>query len=252
MNIKQIIKNSFIKNMYHSCRDMALTVDSLLVLLRGKRKKQKKDKKITVVFMCQYIPAWNKMKPIYEKMKADKRFRPILLCIPLDIKDNVLGSEENDVYEYFVSENYTDAVDAMVKKNGTISWRDIRKFSPDYVFYGRPYNSYMPKEYTSKKVAGFSKVCLVMYSTNVTRFALDTTLNRNFLAYTSIYFATSNELVNINTRRNRLAHMLGLSKTYNCGLLPMEEIIINKSHPYNSWEWSQKPFRVMWTPRWTY
>ncbi len=250
MGVKAILRKTPVKKIYTAAKNCLIDLDSAAIGVCRKMKTHKSDV-ITVVFMCQYIPAWNKMKPVYEKLKADKRFKVILLCIPSDITEHVLHSKVNDVYQYFVSEHYTDAVDALEKQDGTLRWKSLRQFSPDYVFYGRPYNSYMPAAYTSRSVARYAKVCLIMYSTNITKFALDTTINRNFLAYTYIYFATSQELAEINTSRNKLAHRLGFSHTYDCGLIPMEEILLNKDQPHNSWDWSEKQIRVMWTPRWT-
>jgi len=39
-------------------------------------------KKRRVGFLCQYIPAWNKTKLVYDSMKEDERFEVFLICIP--------------------------------------------------------------------------------------------------------------------------------------------------------------------------
>ena len=62
------------------------------------------DTKIKVVFIIQYIPAWNKLESIYRMMLSDDRFEPLILCVPMNKgTTGQISNEINDTYEYFIS-----------------------------------------------------------------------------------------------------------------------------------------------------
>lgn len=219
------------------------------------RKSKTVNESIRVVFMCQYLPAWNKVKSIYSKMQENDKFAPILLCIPSNVKGNELAfssNMENDTYRYFVKQGYSEAINALSEIDDMkVKWTSLKNMKPDYVIYTRPYNCYMPAEYTSAVVAGYSRVCLVMYSSNLTREMVSTTLNRIFLAYTYCYFTNASEIKRLNESNNLLCHRKGLQMSVNCGMLAAEEILSSKSEISDSWKFSHNDFRVIWSPRWT-
>lgn len=206
--------------------------------------------KIRVVFLCQYVPAWNKFKSLYDIMKKDKRFRPVIVCIPIDMHDHRLDDPNNtvnDTYEYFVKNGY-DAVNALT---GVESWLELKSLSPDYVVYTRPYNSYLPEEYASYNVKKYARICSLMYAITMTKELYDTTINDSFYKDVYVYFAETNYSVKFYRRKYPVTTSLGIKKCYFYGMPALEQILLDKGTHGHSWDFSQNTFRVMWTPRWT-
>ena len=164
----QYLKKVFTK-VYYGVENYINYVISLIYIYKNKKRVQKKinnDKVLNVIFLIQYIPGWNKLEPIYLKMKKDKRFNPIIVCVPLNIQNNTLINKnaKNDTYEYFNKQGYK--VINSLRQDG--SWYELKQLKPDYVFHSRPYNMFMPKCYTSKKIRKNALICNVLYGVNIT------------------------------------------------------------------------------------
>lgn len=225
-------------------RDMK-TISTLLVA-----KKRKIGSKIKVAFLCQYIPAWNKSELVYKRLMEDSRFEVFLVCVPSGIKDNELLDPEcleNDTYDYYIRHGYS-AINALVGKN---EWFDLKSLNCDYIFYQRPYNSYLPKPYISETVATYSRICILMYAITLTKQVFETTLNKDFFKDVYLYFAETPSAAKENIQNFWLSHKLGLRKTCFYGMPALEQLLMDKEKKSNAWEYSKNSFRVMWTPRWT-
>lgn len=206
---------------------------------------------IKVGFLCQFIPAWTKVEGIYQMMLHDERFEPYLICLPSGIQGGVLTdpeSLENDTYDYFLSHGYGEAINALVGKD---AWFDLKSLGLSFVFYPRPYNSFMPRGYTSREVSRFAKICLLIYGIEITEEITATTLNRDFMSNVSYYFAENSAVRDTNIRNNRLGHKLGLQRTLCVGLPVLESLCQKQEEVSPSWAFSKNEFRAIWTPRWT-
>ena len=206
---------------------------------------------IRVGFLCQFIPAWAKMETLYRLMQADERFEPYLICVPSNIQNCRLTAPEsmlNDTYQYFLDRGYAEARNALI---GPEQWLDLRELGLSYVFYTRPYNTFMPEPYTSSAVSKFSRVCMLMYSMNFAVEDCGIALNRQFMSRVYFYFAETDYARQLHIRQNRLAHRLGLQKTLCVGLPALDTLAAAKEQASSSWDFSKNGFRVMWTPRWT-
>ena len=67
----QYLKKIFIK-VYYGVGNYINYVISLICIYKNTKKIQKKinnNKMLNVIFLIQYIPGWNKLEPIYLKMK---------------------------------------------------------------------------------------------------------------------------------------------------------------------------------------
>ena len=104
----------------------------------AERRIQRGDGPIRVGFLCQYIPSWVKLQPIYEMMQADARFEPLLICVPSNVLNGELQSSDkhNDTLDYFREHGYPEALDALLPEN---KWLDLKAMNLSYVFYPRPY-----------------------------------------------------------------------------------------------------------------
>lgn len=215
----------------------------------NKATRNSSDGVIKVFFICQYIPAWSKNKQLFEALKRDKRFNPILLCVPNRIFANQLQDKEdmtNDVYDYFVRHGYKEALNALVGKD---VWYDLKEACADYVIYNR-YDRPMPIPYTSTEVSSYSKVCLIDYGTSLLH-KMDLMYERTFIANIYCLFAESEEKKREFKRRNRLLCLCGLSRAECCGIPAVENAFKAQNDIAPAWSFSNNGFRAIYAPRWT-
>ena len=125
----------------------------------AERRIKRDDGPIRVGFLCQYIPSWVKLQPIYDMMRVDDRFAPYLICVPSNVKNGELLESEfhNDTLDYFREHGYPEALDALLEGD---NWLDLKAMNLNYVFYPRPYDIYMPHCYQSKQVFRHSKIIM--------------------------------------------------------------------------------------------
>lgn len=204
------------------------------------------DRPIKVLFIAQYIQGWNKLAPLYNKMLTDKLFEPVIICVPTGIKNSELinaDSLENDTYDYFISKGY-NAINALIGRN---QWLDLKELEPDYIFHSRPYNQFMPKEYSSKKIRKYALMCNVLYAANTTKNCQEVTINRNYFSDVFCFFAFDKLEVNYYNEKFRVGCKLGIQHCYPYGAIALEEIMSFKNYE----KLSKTTKRVMWTPRWS-
>lgn len=219
---------------------------SLYYIQKNKKRIQKKINNkdaINVVFVVQYIPGWNKLKPIYLKMKRDMRFNPTIVCVPLNIQNHkIMDDNKNDTYEYFINHNY-EVINALDKDG----WYDLKQLSPDYLFHSRPYNSFMPKCYTSKKIVKYALICNVLYGLSLTEGIEPVLLNKDYFRDCFCYYALDTNEKKYYDRRFFLGVKLGIQKCFNYGGIGIEQMISARE------EKKKNGFRktVIWTPRWS-
>ncbi len=217
---------------------------------RQERTIARPDGPVRVGFLCQYIPAWQKVAPIYEKMREDPRFDPCLICVPSEqvmAKESFATTPENDTYDYFVSRGY-DAINALTGAN---SWLDLQTLGLSYIFYPRPYNHLLPAPYHTRQVSRYCRICIVMYGISFAQEDMHTSLNRDFMSYVYYYFAETPFTRDENRKINRLLHKMGWQKSVFLGLPVLEALHGKKDAPSPAWDFSRNQFRVIWTPRWT-
>lgn len=249
--MKKTIVYKALKAVKRKCKDTIVDFGTLSYFYSEKSNRCKEGEKIKVAFLCQYIPAWNKFEPIYRMMKSDKRYEPYIICVPSQIDNCKLIDKtltKNDTYEYFVEEGYADAINAL---KGNEEWFDLQGLKCKYVFYTRPYNYYMPTEYTTEVVKKYAKICSLIYGMNMTKDIFNVTMNTDFYKDVYIYFAETKSAMKMYKKKFPITSLFGLRKVYFYGLPAFEQIINDKDKKSSSWEFSKNSFRVMWTPRWT-
>ena len=244
MKLVELIKKhlSDLVNKYRECKAIRN--------FKLERKIVRDNKKIRVGFIVQYLPAWNKFKPIYDELKARNDFEVFLICVPIEIHDNKLDNPKNlcnKTYNYFVSRGY-DAINALIGKN---KWFKIKNLNLNFIFYPRPYNSFMPKQYVSSKLSKYTKICSIMYGMAMTEEILVTSLNKNFFRNVFCYFAESKNTAEKNIENFIRTHKLGLQKTVSYGMPVLAEILKQKNVEPKIWNFAKNKFKIMWTPRWT-
>lgn len=205
------------------------------------RKHVKKENVMRVVFLMQYIPAWNKLQGIYQELKMRNNVEIFLVCVPLDISKAEMVEARNDTYEYFEQKGYS-AINALIGRN---EWYDLRQIRPDFIFCSRPYNQYMPREYSSEELSKYSRICSILYGPTITEDMLSITLNQDFYKDVSYYFATSCKERDYWNKRFLLGCKLGLQRAFCLGNPVFEEIEKKKHDKIDD------RITVIWTPRWS-
>lgn len=207
------------------------------------------NEKIRVVFLVQYIPAWNKIEPVYRRLIKDSKFDTFLLCVPKEIIENELNSsvKSNGTYDYFFKRGYKGIIDAM-SENG--SWYNLKGLNPDYVFYSRPYNNYLPSAYTSEIVGSYTKICLVLYGIMLTKNGLRTAFNKAFCSNIYAYFADNSPAADLYKSQFPFQVKHKLQNIIITGAPALESIIDRKSEHAEAWSFSHNLFKIIWTPRW--
>ena len=203
---------------------------------------KKRDGRAKVVFIIQYIPAWNKLQPVYEEIKNRKDMEAFILCVPLNIREHEFtdSSRENDTYEYFVKHGY-ECINAY--RSG--KWFDLECFCPDYVFHSRPYDTFMPEKYTSDNIARYAKICNILYGASMSLRMRNTVFNRDYFRNCSFYFALDRTEAEFWNKRYKKGVKAGVQKAYAVGSTAFESILDAKS------EKKSERTVIMWTPRWT-
>lgn len=215
-----------------------------------KVKKDSKDK-IKVVFLLQMPEIWEKQKLVYEEMCKRTKIEPIILAIPqYDIKTG--AHKENVAYEYAMRMGYKNVISAK-----TDTWFDLSSIKPDYVFYQRPYEEYLPEIYRSRTVLCYAKTCYIPYAIFASvSSAMSLEYERGFARNIYYNFVGNKELEKLVRSKFRITSQMGLRKVQYLGL-PILENILKKNmqeSENNIWEnWGSKKeqLKVLWTPRWT-
>ena len=200
------------------------------------------DGKAKVVFIVQYIPAWNKLQPVYEEIKRRDDMEAFILCVPISIKNHeFFGTiRENDTYKYFKEHGYK-CINAHV--NG--QWFDLECFCPDYVFHSRPYDTFMPVIYTSGVIAKYAVVCNILYGASMSVRMRNTIYNRDYYRNCCYYFALDKTEADFWNDRYKRGVRAGVQKAFSVGSTAFESILDAKCDKKSS------RTLIMWTPRWT-
>lgn len=200
-------------------------------------KKTDLDKKIKVVFLIQCMTIWNKVKCIYYRLCDDNRFEVLVLAIP-------------DEATHIGDDNYKELCELCGEKNvinafTNNKWFNIKSYAPDYVFYQRPYDNYLPKEYRSNVVSKYVKTCYLNYGYNFTNMS-DFSMAKSFFRNIYIFFAENSIYQKKNIDRFSYSHKKGYRKSLSLGYPAFEDFM-----KYRKYSCPDDKFRIMWTPRWS-
>ncbi|SCJ41516.1 CDP-Glycerol:Poly(glycerophosphate) glycerophosphotransferase [uncultured Clostridium sp.] len=221
---------------------------AFLNLIKLRLKKREQREKITVVFLYQMPELWNKMKSVCEELNNRCDIDVIILTIPkINIDD---GSYlENEALEAIRGTNYK-IINAIKGEN---KWIDLKEINPDYVFYQRPYDEYLPEEYKSYNVIKYAKTCYIPYGWVMTTNLQECCFNREFFRNLYMYFAENEEAYNIVKNQSNISDYLGIKRVLSLGCPSLE--LVYKIRGTKSYSWKRErendKLRIMWTPRWT-
>lgn len=200
-----------------------------------KRRISDESRAISVVFLCQNPQIWGKIESVCDKMLEDKRFE-----VHLVVMEDITEKNEGQSVLFF-KEKYENII--MSETDGDIF--DIRQLKPDYVFYQRPYDQYLPKQYRSGVVSQYAKVCYCPYANTLTELIFRHTMNKRFFRNVAIFFAENEYTKEINKNRMKFSSKRCIRKSVYAGY-PIHD----KFRQLTSF--AENPKTVfLWTPRWT-
>ena len=223
MTIKRII-------MYPICKVRDFVLDFRSVYYHSKLRRKKHVGKIRVGFIVQMPEIWDKEEEIFDRMRIDKRFHvQMFVCPSYDFVNKTVKHKYDDTFFF---DKYHDAI----KLFSNNQWVDLEEYKLDYVFYQRPYDAYLPKNYKSHNVVRFSKICYVPYAF----WPLASDLcgyNREFFRNVYFAFMESAEHCKLISKKKHSGRIL-----YK-GYPALDHILPEREFDSNS---------ILWTPRWSY
>ena len=207
-------------------------------------KKRKNSNTINIIFIVQYIPSWEKADYLYKYLEKKDKFVLKILCVPNNIEYPF--DSDNEVYEYFLEKGYS-VINACTE-NG---WFDIGTIESDYIFTFRPYDHFMPNEYSARNLSKAGKLCNIIYGPPMTEELQRVVYDRFFFNYVCIFFAESEEAKQFFEKRHQKGVKKGLQRAIFCGM-PILEYINKKDFEdeISAWHESGRP-KLLWTPRWS-
>ncbi|MCI8550478.1 MAG: hypothetical protein HFI68_07815 [Lachnospiraceae bacterium] len=247
-----MIKKQIIK-LYHKVSGLAVVHMAVCVYNHGtfwsnfasylrlkktaKKLNQQSFDKINTIFICQNISVWSKVRPVYEQMKRDGRFRVWIVAVA----DLIDKNGENGALKYLTGLGYEDVINADTGGG----WFDLRTLHPYYVFLPKPYEQYMPPQYQSKVISSYSKICYLLYGLETTKVIIPFTYSRLFFRNVTVYLAENKYYARFNQKRMAWSHRKKVRRSLNLGYPAFETVSQLKQEPHDP------PLRVLWTPRWS-
>lgn len=186
-------------------------------LKKTSEKKVKNGRPIKVGFIVQMPEIWDKEYPVYRAMVEHDEFEPYLIV-----------DENMEYFSQFASGD--NIIKTPVK---------LKKYGFDYIFYQRPYNSYLPEELRSHKVIRYAKTCYIPYA--FWPFAGESLCGYNTDFYKNLYMGFLETEDCVKQISERLSSPL--NKLMYKGNPVFDDIKCEKPKAYKN---------VLWTPRWTY
>lgn len=244
-----------IRKLSQIIKEFKAFINLIILKLKCNKKNLKNSGKINIVFLYQMPELWNKIESVCKEFINDKKFNVTILAIPkADINNTGVESGidkylDNEALE--ASKNFNcKVIDARVNK---IEWYDLKSLNPDYIFYQRPYDQYLPDIYASYNTIKYTKACYVPYGWITTTNLQEICFNREFFRNLYLFYAENVENAKIIKKRTFVSHLLNLRKTLSLGYPSLDLVNKLKGSASTSWIRDRKldGLRIIWTPRWT-
>ena len=223
---------------------------SKIQINRRIREKLRNKEKIKVLFVCHRPAVWESLHSVYDALKQDERFDPMIVAIPnkKELPGVWLNHEE---YETEGAEQFWKDYDCI---NGydyqTKQWVDLKKYKPDYLFFQQPYNVARCAMYHSKVVSRYAKIAYVAYYSPIVydEVYVDCT-PADFLNDLSFFFTQNDkDHAFIQKRFNDIgSHHCQIINT---GFPRYDNVLRYRGSTCDLWKRSDS-YKMIWTPRWT-
>lgn len=205
---------------------------------RIQRENPDKTRPIRVAFLVQNIQVWIKIRSVYAAMREDSRFETCLLAIQ-DISD---PEDKNETYGA-LRLRYPEAIPLRRAANEPESLI-LSGFHPDFVFYNKSYDQYLPSYLRSGEVSEYAKVCYCTYCFFGTLWAMTEVYSKTFARNVSLFFADTPLTAEYNRRRFPKGHAEDLMRSLAVGYPMLGEMAEYRRN-------DDPRFHILWTPRWS-
>lgn len=229
------------KVFYHKHMDNKI----LKGMLAEYRRHNRKGKKIRVVFICQMPQLWNKLESVYQQMLRDSQFECAILTVP---DESIAKEHQKESLSFF------DRLEGNVirAQTGDGEWISLEELKPDYVFYQRPYDHYLPECYRSGVVASYARICYIPYAYTCAVAVEASCYNQDFFTNVYLFFAEEAYARDFVYQREKAAYMAGRKKALYLGYPALDQIISARTERSAFWEEeSTETLKMLWCPRWT-
>lgn len=120
---------------------------------------------IKVAFLGIYFEAWDALGPIYELMKADPRFEPLVLSMPRKLTGELRYEGEQRSHEFFESQGIDHI---RLNKGGSggenrLGLEALRELAPDYTFTNYPWQRNYQPALRFDQLVKFTRLAYVPY-----------------------------------------------------------------------------------------
>jgi hypothetical protein len=198
---------------------------------------------IRVVFVCQCEHIFDKIEFLVDKMAKDPSFHVTFLILPEEGKETI---ETNaNIFCNYSNEHVEKLICTTADKRDR-----IKSLHPDYVFFSRPYDFYLPKQYHSRRIVKYAKTVYVPYGYSLMELG-QVSLNAAFMRNIYLFFPSNGY---------EEGYVKGCFPSANPRLIkplgyPCLEAILTKQpdNPQSAFREikQNQGFKVVWTPRWT-
>ncbi len=201
-----------------------------------KTMEKKSDQPYKIGFIVQLPSIWDKQIDIYEEMLKRDNLQIYLFVVPeYDFKDDkVLRTYDNN---YFLGK-YQNAIKLLDDRG---KWLDLKEYRLDYMFYPRPYDHYLPRQYRSDIVSKYCKCCYIPYGLTGADVFDDSDLP--FYDNMHCLFMDSNYKLKSIKSRYPVSYALGIKKMFSLGYPVLARFL---DYPK-----TDGIKTITWTPRWS-
>lgn len=230
------------KNFYHKHMDNPV----LKGMLAGYRRHSRKGKRLRVVLICQMPQLWNKQESVYLQMLRDPQFECTILTVP---DESIAKEHQKESLAFF--DRLEGRVIQAQKADG--SWVSLEELRPDYVFYQRPYDHYLPECYRSGTVAAYARICYIPYAYACTVPVEASCYHQGFFTNVYLFFAENAYARDLVFHREEALYRAGRKKALYLGYPTLDQIPGARSGQSRFWEQERdvETFKILWCPRWT-
>lgn len=228
-----------LKDYYHSHMDNKVLRQGLSAY----RKIKRANKEIKVLFICQMPQLWNKIEDVYSEMRRDSQIKVFILVVP-DVSVSLENQKESIEFFQRIEGTIINA------KSGS-DWYSVKELNPDYVFYQRPYDAYLPYEYRSSCVAQYARVCYIPYAYACTKPVEDSCYNFDFFVNVYMFFAENEYSREVIVEREKERYINKIKNAFYLGYPALDSIKKSKSLQGVYWKKDDKSYKILWCPRWT-
>lgn len=202
-----------------------------------------KKRKIRVIFLAQFMQGCDKFSDVVDIMRNDQSFDVKVIAFPQDIKN----FPKNDEYAFWKKRFGDNAINSVTNDN---QWVDLKSLKPDYIFFQRPYDNYLPEQYSRTSLMKVARICYIPYGFTLCA-SNNIALSRDVLQTIDIHFA-DNKIQQKYAQRIFDTMPQGKHKySVDLGYPLLDRINLYTKQRTSAFSELTNNLKVIWTPRWT-